>query len=148
MGDTSAYQCRRVYRAKLSHSTHSVLFTTEVDECVGTTWRKGRGTVHRWKADIKRDARRKRKRPNTQPWGTSNPDSSLSHEVATREKHAGDLQETNRTQSSPAIRFALLLLLKLTEFPLFFSFYLVQKTRTSVLSFSKIWILTLHERRK
>lgn len=71
------------------------------------------------KADIKRDARQKRKSPDTQPWGTSNPDSSLSHEVVTREKHAGDLQETNKTQSSPAIRFALLLL-KLTESPFFF----------------------------
>lgn len=75
--------------------------------------------MHRLKADIKRDARQKRKSPNTQPWGTSNPDSLLLHKVVTREKHAGDLQETHRTQSSPAIRFALLLL-KLTESPFFF----------------------------
>lgn len=135
------------------------LFTTEEDQSTDTgpwaTWRKeGRGTAQGLSTDTKDGG------CSTVPWKNILHDSPLwIRDAVMLKKHAtGSLSETEGQRNQPPDDAEVTFTkrqLTLRRSPqtdyfiyLFFFFYLFQKTLTSVLGFSKIWILTLRERRK
>lgn len=68
---------------------------------------KGRGVRGRLIVDTKQDSQKKRKRPHTQPWGTSSSGTSFRNDdlLDTRAKHAADFQDADNTEAgNPATR--------------------------------------------